>query len=138
MTKAERDELRAAEAKMTRGKLSVIGDNVPGVFSRSRFLPTLKEPEGLTVATVGTNDIQRTEEYGEQIVFDARGIALIRNRIVALLDHADEAERVLTAVLDSSADLIDFLDTEKTGCGEAIAMWASATADAEKFLEGKP
>ncbi len=52
------------------------------------------------------------------------------------LSDIDERDRVLTKVLDASANLVDYLDTTKRGCGEALSQWSSAVAEAEKLLEG--
>jgi hypothetical protein len=80
MTQQERDELRAAEAKMTPGEWETI-ENV--------------RASGDCLWNRNIGDVAKGMETR-----DARGIALIRNRIVALLDHADQAEKVIRRLID--------------------------------------
>ncbi len=110
MTKQERDELRAAEAKMTPGEWETI-ENV--------------RASGDCLWNRNIGDVAKGMETR-----DARGIALIRNRIVALLDHADVAEKVIRRLIDVLEQLPTAWQYEE--------MRKAAVADAEKLIGGGP
>jgi hypothetical protein len=111
MTQQERDELRSAEAKMTPGEwlAAVVGES----YAR---LPDIFDMDG------------------DASVPDARGIALLRNRIIPLLDHADEADAVIRRLIEHGP---------QPTCSPLALIYSSsqyeaAVADAEKLLGGKP